>query len=302
MVRYKSRHFEDITFDFLVNLYLLVFLLAVLIPIMNIFASSFSSPSDVVGGRVTIVPRNLFLGGYETVLQSAELWRGYLNSIIYTFFGTCFALTLTIIAGYVLSRMDLWGRSFFVFLFLLPLLFQGGIIPGYLLMRNLGLLNTRAVIILHGALHPYYVMIAVSYFRNQIPGELMDASRIDGATNIQFLLRVVIPISKPIIAVITLWVAVGHWNNYFAPLMYLRSTELLPLTVVMRNMIFNMQLSAMDMANLTEVDIQNATSLIGISEVMKYSLIVVGSMPMLILYPFVQRHFVEGVTVGSIKG
>lgn len=298
----RSRGFADAAFYTLITLYLSTALLAVLVPLLNVISSSVSSPTAVVTGRVTIVPRDIFLGGYTAVIESPEVWRGYLNSFIYTSLGTAFALVLTSIAGYVLSRMDLWGRSVFAFLFLLPMLFQGGIIPTYLLMRYLGLLDTRLVMIIHAAVNPYYVLIAVSYFRNQIPGEILDASRIDGASNIQFLARVVVPLSKPILAVITLWVGVQHWNNYFAPLMFLKTNDLFPLTIVLRNMIYNYQLSAEEIANIAQIEAEEASEFMGLTEVMKYSLIVVGSLPMIILYPFVQKHFVKGVTVGSIKG
>ena len=302
MARFKRHGFADHAFYTIITLYLLVALLAVVIPLLNVLSSSVSSPTAVVTGKVTVFPRDLFLGGYTAVLESREVGQGYINSIIYTALGTVFALVLTSIAGYVLSRMDLWGRSLFAFLFLLPMLFQGGIIPTYLLMKNLGILDTRLVMILHAAINPYYVLIAVSYFRNQIPSEILDASRIDGASNIQFLVRVVVPLSKPILAVITLWVGVQHWNNYFAPLMFLKSNDLFPLTIVLRNMISNYQLSADEIASIAQIEAEEASELMGLTEVMKYSLIVVGSLPMIALYPFVQKHFVKGVTVGSLKG
>ncbi len=284
------------------NLILVVAFLAVVFPILNVISSSLSSPSAVVTGQVSVFPTDIFFGGYSAVFNSPQVGTGYLNSLIYTGFGTFFGLCLTSIAGYVLSRKDLWGRGFFAFVFLLPLLFQGGIIPTYLLFRNLGLLDTRLALIVNGAVNPYYVLIAVSYFRNQIPGELLDAATIDGATNLQFMYRIVIPLSKPILAVITLWVGVQHWNNYFAPLMFLKSNDLFPLTIVLRNMIANYQLSAEDIASIAMLDTGDASKYLGLTEVMKYSLIVVGSLPMILLYPFVQKFFVRGVTVGSIKG
>ena len=276
---------------------LLVVTVVILLPLIFIVSASFSSAEAVIAGRVTLFPVDFSLLGYETIFEHKKVWNGFANSLFYTFFGTIFNVVMTIIAAYPLSRQDLVGRRFFTIAFIFTMLFSGGLIPTYMVVKDLGLLNTRAAMILPTGIGIFNLLITITFFRTTIPPELIEAARIDGANDFRTFLSIVVPLSRPIIAVLALFYAVNtHWNAYFLALIYLKDQELFPLQLVLREILIE---NSIDASML--VDVEDLVAREGLRELLKYSLIVVASVPVLIIYPFVQRHFVKGMMIGSVK-
>ena len=276
---------------------LAVITLIVLLPLIFIVAASFSSADAVNAGRVTLWPVDFSLLGYETIFEHKKVWNGFANSLFYTFFGTIFNVVMTIIAAYPLSREDLVGRRFFTIAFIFTMLFSGGLIPTYMVVKDLGLLNTRMSMILPTGIGIFNLLITITFFKTTIPPELIEAARIDGASDFRTFLSVIVPLSRPIIAVLALFYAVNtHWNSYFLALIYLKDQELFPLQLVLREILIE---NSIDASML--VDIEDLVAREGLRELLKYSLIVVASVPVMIIYPFVQRHFVKGMMIGSVK-
>ena len=276
---------------------LLVVTVVILLPLIFIVSASFSSAEAVIAGRVTLFPVDFSLLGYETIFEHKKVWNGFANSLFYTFFGTIFNVVMTIIAAYPLSRQDLVGRRFFTIAFIFTMLFSGGLIPTYMVVKDLGLLNTRAAMILPTGIGIFNLLITITFFRTTIPPELIEAARIDGANDFRTFLSIVVPLSRPIIAVLALFYAVNtHWNAYFLALIYLKDQELFPLQLVLREILIE---NSIDASML--VDVEDLAAREGLRELLKYSLIVVASVPVLIIYPFVQRHFVKGMMIGSVK-
>lgn len=268
-----------------------------LYPLLYVLACSFSTPESVMSGEVILFPVEFSLEGYKAVFRTNRVLLGFRNSAFYTVFGTILNVITTIIAAYPLSRKDLPGRSVIMKLFTFTMIFGGGMIPNYLLMRDLKIMNTIWVMILPGLLSIYNMIVMRTFFQNSIPGELLEASKMDGCTDIKYLNAVVMPLSKSIIAVITLYYAVGHWNAYFNAFMYLNDDQLYPLQIFLRQILIANQVSS-DMI----VDDMLNGPVFGIEYILKYALIVVATVPMLIIYPFVQKHFVKGVMIGAVKG
>lgn len=296
----KSRRIREPRSDriFTVATYvvLTLFVLAVLYPLIFILSASMSDPVAVSSGRVWLWPVDLNFSAYHEILHYKSIVRGFLNSVFYAGVGTLVNVTLTLLAAYPLSRRDLFGRNWFMALFVFPLMFSGGIIPTYLVVHDLGLLNTRWALILPTALAVWNVIITRTYYQVTIPHELLEAARIDGCDDIGFFWRIVLPLSKPIIAVNALFYAVGHWNQFFNALIYLTNEALFPLQLVLREILIRNQIdqSMMDAAELARRQ--------ELRDLLKYALIVVASIPPLLAYPFVQRHFVKGIMIGSLKG
>jgi multiple sugar transport system permease protein/putative aldouronate transport system permease protein len=280
------------------NYLILIFVLVVVAyPLIYVVSASFSDARAVISGRVWLWPVDVTLDGYEAILRHDLLVRSFLNSVFYTVAGAAVSTTLTILAAYPLSRKDLYGRNVIMFLFFFTLLFNGGLIPTYLVVKELGMLNTRWAMILPAALSVYNMIITRTYFQTAIPDELLDAAKIDGASDFRFLRDVVIPLSGPIIAVNALFYGVAQWNRFFDALLYLTDQNLWPLQLVLREILIQNQFSAEMMP-----DIQELARRMNLRELLKYSLIVVATVPLLIVYPFVQKHFVKGALIGSIKG
>ena len=288
----------DKVFLTLVNVFLAGALLVVLYPLIYIVSSSFSSVGAVTSGQVWLFPVQPTLIGYRAVFQNQQVMIGYGNSFIYTISGTLLNVSLTVMAGFPLSRRDFYGRGFFMFLFTFTMLFSGGLIPLYILVKNLGMVDTRLAMIIPSALGVYQVIIARTFFQSNIPEELVDAAEIDGSSDFTFISRVVLPLSTPIIAVLSLMYAVGHWNSYFSALIYLSDPKKFPLQIILRNILI---LNSVDFTMKT-VDIKQMMEQQGLTDLLKYSLIVVASAPVLALYPFVQKYFVKGIMIGSLKG
>lgn len=270
--------------------------LVVLYPLIYIISASFSDPYAVAGGKVWLFPVDFSLAGYEFIFQYKYIWSGYANTVFYAFFGTLIAVTLTVLAAYPLSRRDLPGRNWLMFLFTFTMLFSGGMIPTYLLVVDLNIINTRWAMLLPAAMSVWNVIITRTYFESNIPVEVLEASRIDGCTDFGFLLRVVLPLSGAILAINALFYAVGIWNSYFDAFLYLSEQALHPLTIVLRKILILTDI------NMSSVYDPSASYKQFLRELLKYSLIIVSSGPVLMIYPFVQKYFVRGVMIGSVKG
>ena len=274
-----------------------VFLLIVLYPLVYIVSASFSSPSAVAAGRVLLIPVELSLEGYQAVFKSKDILSGYSNTIIYTVAGTLINISMTLAAAYPLSRKDLRGRNIIMLLFTFTMIFSGGMIPSYMLMKDLRILDTRWVMIIPGAISVYNLILTRTFIQNSIPGELLQAAQIDGCDDTRYFFKMVLPLSKSVIATITLFYAVGHWNAYFSAFLYLNKRNLLPLQIILREVLIS---NTIDINQL--VDPELAQTKQGLADLLKYSLIVVSTLPVMFFYPFVQKYFVSGVMIGSIKG
>ncbi|MBW8762016.1 MAG: carbohydrate ABC transporter permease [Microbacterium sp.] len=282
---------------FMAGVYILLttFLLVVLLPLVYIVASSFSDPLAVSSGRVTFWPIDFTLEGYQRALSDSSILTGFGNSLFYTIAGTAISLVLTVAIAYPLSRQDFWGRRGITVFVVFTMLFAGGIIPMYLVVQNLGLLDTRWAIILPQAIGVWQVIIAVAFFRSSIPDELYEAAQLDGASDLRFLFSTVLPLSKPLLAVIALMYAIFQWNSYFDALLYLRNPDLFPLQLVLRNvLILNQAAPGLDAAAAMERQ--------QLADLMKYSLIVISTVPVMLVYPFVARFFNKGILIGAVKG
>jgi len=275
----------------------ILLLLVILYPLVYVVSSSFSSGHAVTTGKVLLWPVELSLEGYKAVFAYRQIWVGYGNTIFYTVVGTCLNLILTIMTAYPLSRRNFQGKGFYMTIFMITMFVSGGIIPNYILMTQLNLTNTRWALILSGALSVYNMTIMRTFFRSSIPGDLLDAAKIDGCSDIGYLFKIVLPLSKAILAVITLYYAVAHWNSYFSAMLYLRNATMEPLQTVLRSILLAGKL---DLSNITDPDMLE--KLTGLQDLMRYAIIVVSSVPMLVAYPFVQKFFEKGVMIGSVKG
>ncbi|OZB94402.1 carbohydrate ABC transporter permease [Paenibacillus sp. XY044] len=275
---------------------LILVVLAVLYPLVYILSSSISSPAAVTSGKVWLWPVDISFEGFRVLFSRKEIMTGYANSLFYTAVGTLISVTLTVMIAYPLSRRSLFGRNVFMMIITFTMIFSGGLIPTYMVVKQLHLIDTRWALLIPNAIWVWQVIIARSFFQSSIPGELLEASEIDGCSDIRFIRSVVLPLSKPIIAVLVLMYAVGQWNAYFDALIYLRSADLFPLQLVLRSIIIQNNSSGGAMDAMAMVEKQQ------LAELLKYALIVVATLPVLVIYPFVQRYFVQGMLVGSVKG
>jgi multiple sugar transport system permease protein/putative aldouronate transport system permease protein len=274
-----------------------ILFLLVVYPLLYVLSASFSSADAVMAGRVWIWPVGFNFEGYKAVFRHDMIMTGYMNTIFYTVVGTSINIVFTVAAAYPLSRKDFYGRNLIIFVFTFTMFFNGGIIPNYMLVRDLGIMNTRWAMLLPRALSVWNVIIARTYFQHNIPQELLEASQLDGCSDYRFIRQVVIPLSAPIVAVIGLFYAVGHWNEFFLALIYLSKESLYPLQLVLREILVRNEVR-MDLYMDPSVEGQMAN----LRELLKYSLIVVASAPVLAIYPFAQRYFVRGIMIGAIKG
>ena len=283
---------------FYVCAYSIVGLLAliVLLPMMFVVSASFSAGSAVVSGKVWILPVDFTLYNYESVLKYKNVWIGYRNTIFYTGVGTALNIVVTLLCAYPLARKNLKGRALFTGMFTFTMIFSGGMIPSYLLIRDLGLMNSVWVMIIPGAMSVYNMIITRTFIQGNIPEELLEASKLDGCNDTQFFFKIVLPLSKAIIAVLGIYYAVGHWNSYFNAFLYLTKQNLYPLQIFLRQILLqnNFDTDMLDEEMLAQM--QN------LQDVLKYAIIVISTAPLMFIYPFVQKYFVKGVTIGSVKG
>lgn len=287
----------DAIFNAVIFILMILIIIVISYPLYFVIIASISSPNAVNGGQVLLWPKDLTVAGYKKILEYEPLWTGYANSLLYTVAGTVINLLFTIPAGYALSRKKLRGRKFLMLLFAITMFFGGGMIPTYLVIRNLGLLDTIWVMLLPGACSVYNIIVTKTFMENSIPEELLDASRIDGCNDFQTFTSVVLPLSMPIIAVMTLFYAIGHWNSYFDALLYLNDPGKFPLQMVLRELLLQNQVSS----GMTSGSMSSIAERAQLAEQMKYGIIIVATLPMMAMFPFVIKHFKKGVMVGSIK-
>ena len=279
----------------IVNLILGVFFVLVLAPLINIVASSFSSADAVIKGKVLLWPVEFNVEGYKAVFDYKGIWLSYWNTIVYTVVGTAINLFMTMIAAYPLARKNLPLKKPVVMLFMFTMLFSGGMIPGYLLIRNLKMINTIWAIVLPGAISVYNMIIARTFIQG-IPSDIEEAAKIDGCSDIYYFWKMVLPLSKTVIAVLALYYAVGHWNDYFTPWLYMNKTEKYPLQIILRTILV---MNTFDAESMLEDDLLANKAL---QDLLKYSLIIVSSVPILVAYPFAKKFFLKGVMIGALKG
>ncbi|MBB3112148.1 multiple sugar transport system permease protein/putative aldouronate transport system permease protein [Paenibacillus phyllosphaerae] len=287
----------DRVFDAANHLLLGLLLIIIIYPLLYIVSASISSSEAVIAGEVWLWPVQPTLDGYMAVFANKMIWSGFMNSFYYAGVGTLINVIVTLLAAYPLSRTDLFGRGFFMLLFVFTMMFSGGLIPTYLVVKALGLLDTRWALIIPTALSVWNMIIARTYFQTTISSELLEAGQMDGCNDYRFLWSIVLPLSGPIIAVIALFYAVGHWNQYFHAMIYLRDESLFPLQLVLRDILIQNEVDFSAMSDAGELVRRQ-----GIRELLKYSLIVVSTLPIMVVYPFVQKYFVKGMMIGSLKG
>jgi multiple sugar transport system permease protein/putative aldouronate transport system permease protein len=287
----------DRIFTFFTYFILSCAMIIVLYPLIYVVSASFSSANAVLSGKVWLWPVDFTLDGYAAVFRHEGVVTGYINTIFYTVVGTAINIAMTIMAAYPLARKDFCGRNIIMFIFAFTMFFNGGLIPTYLLVKDLGMINTRWAMIIPGALSVWNVIITRTYFQANIPDELLEAAKLDGCSDLTFIKSIVIPLSTPIIAVMTLFYAVGHWNEFFNALIYLNDPELYPLQLVLREILVQNEVKP----NMI-LDPELRQRMDNLRELLKYSLIVVASVPVLIMYPFIQKYFVKGIMIGAIKG
>ena len=297
--QYKNqiRSRGDKIFDAIVYLLLGLAGLIVLYPLVYIVSASFSTPADVVSGRVVLFPVNPTLLAYQQVFKNKRILSGYANTILYSAVGTLISLTVTILAAYPLSCKRLVGRGLFSKLFIFSTLFSGGLIPFYLVVKNLGLLYTRWAVVLPVALNVFHIFLMRTHIQTAIPSEMLEAAEIDGCSHVGKLFYMVLPLSGSMIAVLVLYNVVGQWNSYFNAMMFLKDQDMYPLQIILRDILVMNSVSSDMTVNISEMILKQ-----GLADVLKYALIVVSSAPLLIVYPFIQKHFVKGVMMGSMKG
>lgn len=289
----------DLVFDILVYTLATLALLIVLLPLMNVISSSFSSGRMVQTGRVGIFPKEFTLDAYKMVYGYRDIWIGYRNTIYYTIVGTFLNVVFTVLMAYPLSRKDLLGRGIVMKLMVFTMMFSGGLIPNYILVKDLHLINTPWALWLPGLVSVYNVIVMKTFFQSTIPDELLEAAKIDGCTNRKFLWSVVLPLSHTILAVMVLLYAIGHWNNYFSAMLYLNQENKYPLQIFLRDILISTQI---DMSAMSGANVQEMLKRLEMQILMKYALIVVSSVPVFLMYPFVQKYLVKGVMIGSVKG
>lgn len=294
-MRSKSR--SDVMFQWGIGVAAFLIAVTTLYPLIYVLSASVSTPTYILNGDVWLLPKGFTLRAYERVFSSANIQTGYLNTMFYSCVGTALNLLLTIAAAYPLAMRDLKGRNFVTLLITFTMFFSGGMIPSYINIKGLGLLNTRWSVILPGLINATNMLIMRNYFQQSIPGELHEAAEIDGASPLKTLLSIVLPLSKSILVVITIYYFVAHWNSYFDAMLYITKREKWPLQVFLRQILLLSQMG--DMAETMGVDDAN-TALLYAS--LKYAIIVVAAIPLLIIYPMVQRFFEKGIMLGSLKG
>ena len=292
---------EDVIFDTVIFILLTLILFVVAYPLYWVIISSFSDPTAVSAGKVLLRPIGFTLKGYAEVFKNSQVMRGFFNSIVITFVGVCVNLAVTLPTAYALSRDNFSGKKPITIFYMITMFFGGGMIPTYLVVKNMQLLNTIWALVLPGCLSVYNMIVARTFFKSNISEELYEAGEIDGCTQSRFFFQIALPLSKAIIAIMVLYYGVGHWNSYFSALLYISDQDKYPLQLVLRNILITNQtaLSQTAATAAARAALQEQQQLI---DVMKYSLIIISSVPVLIMYPLVQKHFVKGVMIGSVKG
>lgn len=288
----------DRIFIYIVYTLVILITLIVMYPLIYVLSCSFSSPTAVSGGKVWLFPVEFTLEGYKRVFGEKAIITGYMNTIFYTVAGTLINLIVTVPCGYALSKKTLPGKGFFMTFFMIIMYFGGGMIPTFLLIQSLHLYNTRVVLLIMGAFSTYNCIICRTFFSG-VPQELEEAAAIDGCSVYRCFLQIVLPTSKALLGVMVLYFAIGHWNSYFNAMMYINKDEYKPLQLVLRRLLVEVETSAAMMSGAAD---EYANEQYQLAQLLKYAVIVVSSLPVMILYPFLQKFFTKGVMIGSIKG
>lgn len=288
---------SDLFFYIITGIWITAFFLLVLYPIIFVIAASFSSGDAVSAGKVFLWPVDFCLDGYRTVFNNSSVLTGFKNSFIYMVVGTTINVVLTMCAAYALTRTELPGINKIMFLFTFTMFFNGGMIPNYILVKNLHIMNTMWALVLPGAINAYNLIIARTFIRTNIPKELYEAAEMDGCSDITFFAKIVLPLSGAIVAVLVLFYGVAHWNTYFNAMLYLNDVDKYTLPIILKQILISSQI---DPSTVSDPELQ--MQIARMANVIKYALIVVTMIPIVFIYPFIQKYFVKGVMIGSIKG
>ncbi len=283
---------------------LILFFLITLYPMIYVLSASVSAPDAVGSGQMILLPIGFNFKGYQAVFQYKEIWTGYANTLLYTVVGTMVNLAVTLPCAYALSRHDMKGRGILMTLFLITMYISGGLVPSYINIQSLGLLYTRTIMIINGALSVYNMIVARTFFSNSIPWELHEAAMLDGCGDGRTFFKIVLPLSKPIIVVLMLYYGVGHWNEYFNAMIYLGTERIkYPLQLVLREILMKSSFaSQISGGSLSIEEVEQMLQQRDTANRMKYATIVLATLPMLMLYPWCQKFFAKGVMIGSVKG
>lgn len=297
-----KRSREDVIFDSIIFVILTVIFLIVAYPLYFIIISSISAPEAVAGGKVVLLPVDINFRGYQEVFKDSRIMKSFLNSVFYTACGTLINLAVTLPTAYALSRSKFVLKKFVTTFYLITMFIGGGMIPTYLVVQKTGLLDTMWSLIIPGALGVYNMIVARTFFQQNISEELYEAAEIDGCSHARFFFSIALPLSGAIIAIMVLYYGVGHWNAYFNALLYMQTEEKFPLQLILRSILVQNEAQLGQAASTSAAAREAALRQRELVELMKYSLIIISSIPVLILYPLIQKHFVKGVMIGSVKG
>lgn len=298
----KKITWDDRIYDLICNIFLVLFVIVVFYPLYYIVIASFSDPSYATTGTPLLYPKEITFAGYQQVFQEKRIWSGYANTILYAVCGTLLGVTMTVMAGYALSRKDLPGRGILMKIYIFTMYFGGGMIPTFMVVKQLGLLNTRALMIIMGSVSVYNIIVVRSFMQGNIPDELLDAAKIDGCGNGRFFLQIVVPLSKAIIAVMVLYIVVSYWNSYMNAVIYVTDENMYPLQLQLKKILYAVQsaISGVDQNSAENMEFMRDS--VKKVQLIKYGAIVVSTVPVLCIYPFIQKYFVKGVMIGSVKG
>lgn len=280
--------------------FLILLVVLILYPLLYIVSASVSDPTYVNSGQMWLFPKGFTLEGYERVFRNADIWTGYMNSIFYTVGGVALNLAVTLPCAYALSRRNLAGRNVFTLFIVFTMFFSGGLIPTYLLVKSLGLVNTYGALILPSAASAINIVVSRTFFQGNVPVEMEEAAAMDGCSDFRLFIQIILPLSKALIAVMALFYGVGHWNQYFSALIYLSDRELYPLQLFLREILVQQEISAQMLTTGSDLNMDMSEQT-RISELIKYAVMIIAALPLLIVFPFVQKHFVQGVMIGSLK-
>lgn len=292
-------------FDIVVYTILIILMILMIYPLIFVVSASFSNPKLVAAGKMLLWPVEVTLDGYKYLFQYKEIWTGYANTIFYTIAGTILNLIATMPCAFALSRKDMKGKGLIMIFFMIPMYFGGGLIPGYLNVKSLGLLDTRFLILINGLVSTYNVIVCRTYFQTSIPYELQEAAVIDGCNDFQIFGKVIFPLSKPITVVMMLYYGVGRWNSYFTEMIYLKDRAKFPLQLFLREILTKSSFAKTAMMNGQSFSAEEMMALIkqaDTANMIKYGVIVLGTLPMMMIYPFLQKYFEKGIMIGSVKG
>lgn len=297
----KSRN--DFIFDVVNNILILILFLIIFYPLYYIVIASISDPTAVNSGEILLIPKGITFRGYRTTLQYQDIWTGYRNTIFYTVVGSLISVSMTLTASYSLSRKFFLGRNFITILFAITMFFSGGLIPFYMVMKNMSMINTVWAQLIPGAVAFFYIIIVRTYYQTTIPAALYDSATIDGCSDGQQFWYIVLPLSKPIIAVLFLFVGVGQWNSYFNAMIFITNRDLFPLQLILREILVLNELSSSLVDVAGDIDMQQMyVEQVKLISLIKYAVIIISSAPVIAVYPFLQKYFVRGMMMGSIKG